>query len=205
MILLECPYYDSGHSCEVFYYSSKVGAIQARVGVIEFQGWSNTVPGLEQSSSRVGARRLSKWQSVGPVRGQRRPTLVNPTTLGVGTRGRQRQSRAAPALHDAQSTLVCDRAHDCGKKGLSWVPHYITAGQYDHTDLRLSWELVVWLSWRMFDCLVPDICLHIIHYFLIRVVEFAVLCLRYSSQLSLRLTSCYTSPGFCNNMGARPW
>ena len=32
----------------------------------------------------------------------------------------------------------------------------------------------------------------------IRVVEFAVLCLRYSSQLSLRLTSCYISPGFCN-------
>jgi len=56
----------------------------------------------------------------------------------------------------------------------------------------------------MFECLVLDICLYILYYFLIRVVEFAVLCFRYSSQLSLRLTSCYTSPGFCNKVGARP-
>ena len=54
----------------------------------------------------------------------------------------------------------------------------------------------------MFECLVPDICLYIIYYLLIRVVEFAVLCFRYSSQPSLGLTSCYTSPGFCNTYTA---
>ena len=75
--------------------------------------WNNPVPGLEQHNTRVGAiqsgvgaRRLSKWAIRGTCSGQRRPTLVNPTTLGVGTRVRQRQSRAEPAIHDEQSTLV---------------------------------------------------------------------------------------------------
>ena len=85
-------------------YSSKVGAIQARVGVIHFQGRSETT--FQGAIHRTCSS-------------QRQPTLVNPTTLGVGTRVRQRQSRATPAIHDETVYAGCDRAHDCGAKGLS--------------------------------------------------------------------------------------
>ena len=87
--------------------------LQFRGGSNPGQGWCHRVPGLEQHGSRVGAIQFQSRSETtfqvairGTCSDQRRPTLVNPTTLGVGTRGRQRQSRAAPALHDAQSTLV---------------------------------------------------------------------------------------------------
>ena len=174
-----------------------------------------TVPGLEQHCSKV------QFQGgINPVPGGIHPVPGRSgTTFQVAIRGICSGSTTTyvgesdnAGSHSCSSTTVlcytcysrwtvyagCDRAHDCCAKGLSWVPYYITAGQYDYTDLRLSWELGVWLLWRMFECLVLDICLYILYYFLIRAVEFAVLWFRYSSQLSLRLTSCYTFPGFCN-------
>ena len=77
-----------------------------------------TVPGLEPSSSQGTVPRWEQsiefqgWSEttfqvaiLGSVRDQRRPTLVNPTTLGV-IRVRQRLPRVTPALQDEQSTLV---------------------------------------------------------------------------------------------------
>ena len=157
MILLECPYYDSGHSCEVFYYSSRVGATL-------FQG---TVPNWDQSSPRwyqssSGSER-DDFPSGNPW------DLFESTTTYVGESdnigSRDSCSSTTVTCYTCHSRWTvyagCDRAHDCGAKGLSWVPYYITAGQYDYTDLRLSWELVVWLLWRMFECLVLDINLFV--------------------------------------------
>ena len=83
--------------------------------LLQFRG---TVPGLEPSSSQGTVPRWEQsiefqcWSEttfqvaiLGSGWDQRRPALVNPTTLGV-IRVRQRQSRVTPAIHDEQSTLV---------------------------------------------------------------------------------------------------
>ena len=85
-------------------YFITVPGLEQHCSKVQFQGGINPVPG--------GINPVPGWSEttfqvaiLGSVRDQRRPTLVNPTTLGV-IRVRQRQSRVTPALQDEQSTLV---------------------------------------------------------------------------------------------------
>ena len=101
-----------GWSHRVPRWDQSSSKVQFRGGSNPGQCRSHRVPGLEQHRSKVGAiqsqGRSTTFQVAirGIYSSQRWPTLVNPTTLGVGTRVRQRQSRATPALQDEQSTLV---------------------------------------------------------------------------------------------------
>ena len=86
-------------------YFITVPGLEQHCSKVQFQGGINPVPG---GINPVPGRSGTTFQVAirGICSSQRRPTLVNPTTLGVGTRVRQRQSPVTPAIHDEQSTLV---------------------------------------------------------------------------------------------------